>query len=99
MSTAAVPPGLAFPRSERKKTARKIFEIDDSAPQHRAKPKCARKPSAALGPKAAASASAEDPEFDSGQTWAETHQGREQSIVDFDDHLDDVTLDFRNQWF
>lgn len=36
---------------------------------------------------------------DSGQTWAETHQGREQSIVDFDDHLDDVTLDFRNQWF
>jgi len=70
MSTAAVPPGLAFPRSARKKTARKIFEIDDSAPQHRAKPKCARKPSAALGPKAAASASAEDPEFDSGQTWA-----------------------------
>ena len=69
MSTAAVPPGLAFPRSERKKTARKIFEIDDGAPQHRAKPKCARKPSA-LGPKAAASASAEDPEFDGGQTWA-----------------------------
>ena len=69
MSTAAVPPGLAFPRSERKKTARKIFEIDDGAPQHRAKPKCARKPSA-LGPKAASSASAEDPEFDGGQTWA-----------------------------
>lgn len=36
---------------------------------------------------------------DGGEAWAETHRGREQNIVDFDDHLDDVTLDFRNQWF
>ena len=66
MSTAAIAPELVLPRSERKKTARKVFEIDDGAPQQG---KRKRKP-AALGPKAAASASAEDPELACDQSWA-----------------------------
>ena len=36
---------------------------------------------------------------DEGLLWATKHEGREQQVVDFDDHLDDVALDFRNSWF
>ena len=37
-------------------------------------------------------------DVEGGFDWAEKHRGKEGRIVDFDDHLDDVTLDFRNPW-
>ena len=61
----------------RKKTARKVFEIDDGAPQHSASanPKRTRKP-AALGPKATASASVDDPDLECDQSWANGPRGQ-----------------------
>ena len=50
----------------RKKTARKVFEIDEGAPQH---VKRTRKPSA-LGPKTAAPASVEELDLACDQSWA-----------------------------
>ena len=61
----------------RKKTARKVFEIDEGAPQHSgsANPKRTRKP-AALVPKATTSASVEDPELERDHSWANGPRGQ-----------------------